>query len=150
MSRYNQYLVLNLLALNLIMMNNLLVPQYNWVDMLAEAVALMNSGESRKLYKAFMLLNVALGLPDDGTKECLAAKMQVAVQLAHLYTVGIDAAGCEEGEEFDPRWEVEPDVEKARELLLLARKYGSTECEGMLAESCRAEEKERQTGVEHN
>ncbi len=126
------------------------VPQYNWVDMLAEAVVLMNSGESRKLYKAFKLLNVMLGLPDDGTKECLAAKRKAVVKLVHLYTMGIDAAGSEEGEEFDPSWEVEPDVEKVRELLLLARKYGSTECEDMLAESCRAEEKERQTGVEHN
>ena len=103
--------------------------QYGWVEMLTESFALMNSGEACKLYKAHKLLNVILGLPEDGTKDCRSAKRNAAVMLAHLYAVGMDASNFGDGEEFDPRWEVETDIERTRELLLLARKYGYRECE---------------------
>lgn len=110
------------------------VPQYKWNDMLKEAYALMNSGAVRNLYKTFKLLRFILGLPDDGTTECRTVKCKAAVKLAYLYAVGIDASDYGEGEEFDPRCEVEPDIEKVRGLLLLARKYGYSECESRLAE----------------
>lgn len=108
--------------------------QYNWGEMLTEAVALMNSGEARKVYKAYHLLKVTLGLPDDGTKDCRSVKGNAAAKLALIYAAGIDCADGGYGEEADPCCEVEQDIVKAYGLLLQGRRYGSAECENLLAE----------------
>lgn len=115
-------------------MRNLIDSQYNWVGMLTEAVALMNSGEISKLYKAYKLLKVILGLPDDGTKNCRSVKGKAAAKLALIYAAGLDCADGGYEEEADPCCEVEQDIVKAYDLLLQGRRYGSAECENLLAE----------------